>query len=70
MRVNQTTVLRYRAAFGLGFIVLGVVTLWRVATAAAPPQSKLIGAALAIVLIALGVVRVRQYARARRGAGP
>lgn len=68
MRVNRTTVLRYRAFFGVGFIALGGVTLWRVAVAAAPPNSKLIGGLLAVAMIGLGVARVMQYAR--RGAGP
>ena len=70
MRVSSTTVLRYRAAFGLGFIVLGAVTLWRVLVAAAPPNSKILGALLAVAMVGLGAARMLQYARHRRGAGP
>jgi hypothetical protein len=70
MRVNQTAVLRYRAVFGAGFILLGLVTLWRVAAASAPAQSKITGLALAVVMIALGVVRLMPFLRARRGSGP
>lgn len=63
MRVNQTIVLRYRAFFGVGFIGLGAVTLWRVAVASAPPNSKLLGGLLAVAMIGLGVARVMQYVR-------
>jgi hypothetical protein len=70
MRTNQTAVLRFRAVFGLGFLLLGLVMLWRVLLTAAPAQNKLVGLAFGLVMIALGVVRVRDYARARRGAGP
>jgi hypothetical protein len=70
MRTNQTAVLRFRAVFGLGFLLLGLVMLWRIALTAAPAQNKIIGFVFALVMIALGVVRVRDYARARRGSGP
>ncbi len=69
MRTNQTAVLRFRAVFGLGFLLLGLVMAWRVGFAAAPAQNKLIGIVFALVMIALGVVRIRDYARAR-GGGP
>jgi hypothetical protein len=70
VRTRQTAVLRFRAVFGLGFLLLGLVMLWRVALAGAPAQNKLIGLAFALVMIGLGVVRIRDYARARRGGGP
>ncbi len=70
MRTNQTAVLRFRAVFGLGFLLLGLVMMWRVALASAPAQNKVIGLVFALVMIGLGVVRVRDYVRARRGAGP
>ncbi|MDB5043404.1 MAG: hypothetical protein JWN27_4130 [Candidatus Eremiobacteraeota bacterium] len=65
MRVDRSAIYRFRAMFGLGFIALGVVTLWRVATAPAPTNSKIIGVVLALGLIGLGVVRLVQYARIR-----
>lgn len=68
MRLNQTLLLRYRAAFGFGFIVLGAITLWRVIAATAPPNSKIVGALLGLVMIGLGVARIMQYVRGRGGA--
>jgi hypothetical protein len=65
MRVDRRSIYRMRAAFGLGFIILGLVTVWRIATAPAPPNSKLIGGLLALVLIGLGTARVVQYVRLR-----
>ena len=58
-----------RAAFGFGFIVLGVLALYRVLTAAAPVNSKLIGGALGAVMIGLGIFRIVQYLRWRRAGG-
>lgn len=69
MRVNQRLLLRYRAAFGVGFMVLGAVTLWRVAAATAPATNKIIGALLAVAMIGLGLARIMQYVRGRGGAG-
>jgi hypothetical protein len=57
----------YRAIFGLGFVVLGVVTAVRIGMVHAPASNKVLGVMLAIVMIALGGVRVGQYLRARRG---
>ncbi len=65
MRVDRSAIYRFRAMFGLGFIALGVVTLWRVAAAPAPTNSKIIGVILALGLIGLGVARIVQYARIR-----
>jgi cadmium resistance protein CadD (predicted permease) len=58
-----------RAAFGLGFIVLGAIALYRVLTTAAPVNSKLIGGALGVVMIGLGIFRIVQYLRWRRAGG-
>lgn len=69
MRADRTLVYRSRAAFGLGFVVLGGVTLVRVATAAAPPGSKVLGALLALAMIGLGIARLVQYQRYRRETG-
>jgi uncharacterized membrane protein YbhN (UPF0104 family) len=55
-----------RATFGVGFVVLGALALVRVATTAAPLNSKLIGGALGVVMIALGAFRIVQYLRWRR----
>ena len=57
----------YRALFGLGFVVLGVVTAVRIGMVQAPASNKVLGVMLAIVMIALGGVRIGQYLRARRG---
>jgi hypothetical protein len=69
MRVDPRSIYRLRAAFGLGFVGLGIVTLWRVATVPAGTNGKLIGGVLAVALIALGTARVLQFVRQRkRGA--
>jgi hypothetical protein len=67
MRSDPRIVYRYRAAFGLGFVVLGGVTLYRVAVVNAPPNNKILGVLLALVMVGLGVVRLAQYARYRQG---
>jgi hypothetical protein len=59
----------YRATFGLGFVVLGAVTLWRVATVPVPPGNKVVGVVLALAMIALGAARIVQYVRYRRRIG-
>jgi hypothetical protein len=66
---RQPAVYAYRAAFGLGFVVLGAVTLWKVASVAVPAGNKIIGAALAVAMIALGAARIVQYVRYRRRIG-
>ena len=67
MRVDRDAIYRFRAFFGLGFVVLGVVTLWRVAVAPAPANNKILGTLLAVAMIGLGTARLVQYARYRRG---
>jgi hypothetical protein len=59
----------YRATFGFGFIVLGGLTLWRIATVAVPPGNKVIGVAIALLMIAYGAMRIVQYVRYRRRIG-
>jgi len=66
MRVDRAVVYRYRAIFGCGFVALGAVTLWRVAAAPAPPNTKFLGAVFALALIGLGAARIAQYVRGRR----
>ena len=58
-----------RAAFGVGFLVLGAIALYRVLTTAAPANSKLIGGALGVVMIGLGIFRIVQYLRWRSAGG-
>ena len=70
MRINQRAIYSYRAAFGTGFIVLGVVTLWRIARVNAPVGNKALGVLLAIAMIGLGVARLVQFARRPRGTPP
>jgi hypothetical protein len=59
----------YRATFGLGFIVLGALTLWRVATVPVPAGNKIVGVVIAVAMIALGAFRIVQYVRYRRRIG-
>ncbi len=70
MRVDRETVLRYRALFGLGFIVLGALMIVRVAVAAAPPSSKILGLLLGVAVLALGIVRVRTFWKSWRESQP
>ncbi|HEX3551572.1 MAG TPA: hypothetical protein VHT53_14395 [Candidatus Elarobacter sp.] len=68
MAANRPMLYAYRAVFGAGFVVLGGVTLWRVAVTAAPPNTKILGLLLACAMIALGLARIVQYVRYRRTA--
>ncbi len=67
-RVDRSTVLRYRALFGVGFVALGAVTLWRVLATPAPGANKTLGVLLALAMVGLGIARIVQYARARTAA--
>ena len=66
---NEPLIHGYRAMFGLGFLALGAVTLWRIGTVAVPPGNKLIGLLLAFAMIGLGIFRIIQYVRYRRSPG-
>ncbi len=66
MRPNNPALYAYRALFGAGFVVLGAVTLARVATVAAPANTKILGVLLACALIGLGLARIVQYVRFRK----
>jgi 1,4-dihydroxy-2-naphthoate octaprenyltransferase len=66
MRVDRRVVLRYRAAFGIGFLALGAVMLWKIVAQPAPIASKTLGILLALVLMGLGGTRIALYLRARR----
>jgi hypothetical protein len=70
MRNDRRIVYLYRAVFGFGFLVLGAVTLYRVGVVDAPFANKVLGGLLALAMIALGVVRLVQYARWKRERGP
>ncbi len=67
---RQTSQVVYvsRALFGIGFVALGALALARVLLAAAPPGNKIVGGALGVAMIGLGIVRVGQYVRWRRGS--
>ena len=69
-RIDQSTVLGYRALFGVGFVALGGVTLWRILVTPAPGANKTLGVLLAVVMIGLGITRIAQYARGRRSTAP
>ena len=64
-RIDQSTVLGYRALFGVGFVALGALTLWRILITPAPGANKSLGVLLAVVLIGLGITRIVQYVRGR-----
>ncbi|HEV3087010.1 MAG TPA: hypothetical protein VGX96_07255 [Candidatus Elarobacter sp.] len=70
MRADGRVVNQYRAFLGLGFVVLGAVTLYRVAVVAAPQSNKILGVLLALAMIGLGATRLWQYARYKRESGP
>lgn len=70
MRNVSRTVYLSRALFGLGFILLGGVTAFRVLLNPAPPDKKWLGLILAVVMVALGGVRVGQYLRSRNAPPP
>ena len=57
--------LRYRAIFGLGYLLLGALALWRLAAAPGVPQAKILGALVCAAMIALGAWRIGEYLRAR-----
>jgi hypothetical protein len=67
MRRNPDVVYAYRAAFGVGFVLLGAVTLWRIAIVPVPAANKMLGVLLAAAMIALGTARIVQYVRYRNG---
>ena len=67
-RINQSTMLGYRALFGIGFVALGGVTLWRILITPAPGTNKTLGTLLALAMIGLGTARIVQYVRARNTA--
>jgi hypothetical protein len=66
MRGDRRVVVRYRAAFGVGFIAFGLVVLWRIIMQPAPATNKGLGVVLAIAMIGLGIARVAMYVKARR----
>ncbi len=60
---------RYRMVSGVIFSVLGVIIATELVLRPGVPQSKIAGFAFALVAIALGVVRVVQFGRARATLG-
>jgi hypothetical protein len=60
---------RYRMISGVIFSILGVVIATELVLRPGAPQSKIAGFAFALVAMALGVVRIVQFAKARTAAG-
>ncbi len=56
---------RYRMISGLIFSLLGIVIAVELLLRPGAPQSKIAGLGFAVVAIALGAVRIVQYAQAR-----
>ncbi|HEY4440831.1 MAG TPA: hypothetical protein VGN14_10260 [Candidatus Elarobacter sp.] len=65
MRVDRRAIYRMRALFGVGFIILGLLTVWRATTTDAGGNSRIIGYVLAVALIGLGAGRIVQFVRLR-----
>lgn len=63
-------IMRIRAILGVAFAVAGVVIGGELALKPAPLNQKLLGLAFAGVLIALGLVRIRMYLKAKAEATP
>ena len=61
---------RLRAIIGAAFAVVGVVIMVELLLKPVPLNEKLLGLAFAATLVALGIVRVRMYVKARRPAEP
>jgi dolichyl-phosphate-mannose--protein O-mannosyl transferase len=55
-----------RAASGALFGILGIILFVRMILVPAAPSAKLIGFALPVVMIALAVVRIREYLSGRK----
>jgi hypothetical protein len=66
--VKVVAVARIRAIIGAAFAVLGAAIAVRLLLTPEPFQQKILGLGFALVLIALGVVRVRGYLALRRVA--
>ncbi len=67
-RTRYRVVYFSRALFGIGFVVLGTLALARVLLAAAPAGNKIVGGALGVAMVGLGIVRIGQYVRWRRSS--
>lgn len=65
MKVDKLTVLRFRAIFGLAYVLFGGLALWRVLAAHAAPNAKILGSLFGVALVALGIVRILAFVRAR-----
>ncbi len=59
--VSSTGYQRLRALLGAGFIVLGAVTLWRSIALAGIGTQTIPSLVLGTAMIALGVVRLRDF---------
>lgn len=56
---------RMRAAFGAGFVVLGAVLAGRLVLHPGSASAKVLGVALGVAMIALGIARIAAYVRVR-----
>lgn len=61
-------IIRIRAALGLAFALVGILIAAELAAKPAPLNQKALGLGFAGVLIALGLVRIRMYLKARSEA--
>ncbi len=68
--MNTLAVARIRAIIGGAFALLGVGIAVQLLLRGEPFNQKILGLCFSLVLIALGVVRVRAYLAAKRGAAP
>lgn len=66
MNARGDTRVKYRAAFGVGFVVLGAITFYRMVAAPAPLSTKLLGLALGAAMLALGIARIAAFLAWRR----
>ena len=67
--MKTLAVARIRAIIGAAFALLGVGIAVQLLLRPEPPKQKLLGLGFALVLIALGAVRVRGYLALRK-SGP
>ena len=63
--MNRLRLAKIRAALGVVFTLLGIGIGVEILFRPAPVNQKLLGLAFAVVLVALGVVRVRAYLKLR-----
>ena len=65
MRSADPNVVRYRAIFGLAYLLFGALALVRVLVAHAPANAKILGTLFGLALIGLGIARLVAFQRVR-----